>query len=73
MPVDFLGKGKESIGVKRKHVVEQTLTVQEAYDQFKQNNLIKGLSEGTIRYYESYSRALFTFLGDTARPMTAVA
>lgn len=72
MPIDFLEKGKESIGVKRKQMVGQTLTVQEAYDQFKQNNLIKGLSEGTLRYYESYSRAFFTFLGDTAQPLTAV-
>lgn len=53
-------------------MIEKSLTVQEAYDQFQRYNLTKGLSEGTIRYYESYSRAFFKFLGDTSQPLTEV-
>lgn len=58
--------------MKRKKMAEKSLTVQEAYDQFQRYNLTKGLSEGTIRYYESYSRAFFKFLGDTGQPLTEV-
>lgn len=58
--------------MKRKKLEEKSLTVQEAYDQFQRYNLTKGLSEGTIRYYESYSRAFFKFLGDTSQPLTEV-
>ena len=58
--------------MKRKKMAEKSLTVQEAYDQFQRSNLTKGLSEGTIRYYESYSRAFFKFLGDTTQPLTEV-
>lgn len=58
--------------MKRKKMVEKSLTVQEAYDQFQRYNLTKGLSEGTVRYYESYSRAFFKFLGDTGQPLAEV-
>lgn len=58
--------------MKRKKLEEKSLTVQEAYDQFQRYNLTKGLSEGTICYYESYSRAFFKFLGDTSQPLTEV-
>ena len=58
--------------MKRKKLEEKSLTVQEAYDQFQRYNLTKGLSEGTICYYESYSRAFFKFLGDTGQPLTEV-
>lgn len=58
--------------MKRKKMAEKGLTVKEAYDQFQRHNLTKGLSEGTIRYYESYSRAFFKFLGDTGQPLTEV-
>ncbi len=58
--------------MKRKKLEEKSLTVQEAYDQFQRYNLTKGLSEGTVRYYESYSRAFFKFLGDTGQPLAEV-
>ena len=58
--------------MKRKKMAEKSLTVREAYDQFQRYNLTKGLSEGTIRYYESYSRAFFKFLGDTDQPLAEV-
>lgn len=53
-------------------MVEKSFTVREVYDQFQRYNLMKGLSEGTIRYYESYSRAFFKFLCDTGQPLAEV-
>lgn len=58
--------------MKRKQMTEKSLTVQEAYDQFQRYNLTKGLSAGTISYYESYSRVFFTFLRDTGQPLSSI-
>ena len=58
--------------MKRKQMTEKSLTVQEAYDQFQRYNLTKGLSAGTISYYESYSRVFFTFLEDTNQPLSSI-
>ena len=58
--------------MKRKQVIEKSLTVREAYGQFQRYNLTKGLSNGTISYYESYSRVFFTFLKDTDQPLVSI-
>lgn len=47
-------------------------TVQKAFEQFQKQNVLKNLSQGTIDFYSSKARRLFSFLEDAEQPIDSI-
>ena len=58
--------------MKRKQIVEKSISIQETFEQFQRFNQTKNLSPETIRYYDNHSKPFFAFLEDVFQPVDSI-